>query len=188
MVKKKTIKHSEFDTSDSLSTTTINHSKTSWRYVIVFGSFCIHFVADGILFSFGILMHMIKDDLKIELHTVGIIASLFVSLPLFFAPLSSILVNKFGCRIIAMSGGLLGSIGLLCASLSGNFIGALIGIGVLCGKKKEECFFFCKFLCFLYTKIGIALSFVYIPAVVIVAHYFDENRAIATAIAVGGTG
>lgn len=26
------------------------------------------------------------------------------------------------------------------------------------------------------------------PAVVIVAHYFDENRAIATAIAVGGTG
>jgi hypothetical protein len=32
------------------------------------------------------------------------------------------------------------------------------------------------------------LSCVYVPAVVIVAHYFDENRAIATAIAVGGTG
>lgn len=32
------------------------------------------------------------------------------------------------------------------------------------------------------------MSFVYVPAVVIVAHYFDENRAIATAIAVGGTG
>ncbi len=37
-------------------------------------------------------------------------------------------------------------------------------------------------------KTGIGLSFVYVPAVVIVAHYFDENRAIATAIAVGGTG
>ncbi len=37
-------------------------------------------------------------------------------------------------------------------------------------------------------QIGIGLSFVYVPAVVIVAHYFDENRAIATAIAVGGTG
>lgn len=32
------------------------------------------------------------------------------------------------------------------------------------------------------------MSFVYVPAVVIVAHYFDENRAIATAMAVGGTG
>jgi hypothetical protein len=36
--------------------------------------------------------------------------------------------------------------------------------------------------------IGVGLSCVYVPAVVIVAHYFDENRAIATAIAVGGTG
>ncbi len=36
--------------------------------------------------------------------------------------------------------------------------------------------------------LGVGLSCVYVPAVVIVAHYFDENRAIATAIAVGGTG
>ena len=35
---------------------------------------------------------------------------------------------------------------------------------------------------------GVGLSCVYVPAVVIVAHYFDENRAIATAVAVGGTG
>lgn len=41
---------------------------------------------------------------------------------------------------------------------------------------------------FKYFLIGIGLSCVYVPAVVIVAHYFDENRAIATAIAVGGTG
>lgn len=39
-----------------------------------------------------------------------------------------------------------------------------------------------------YIQIGVGLSFVYVPAVVIVAHYFDENRAIATGIAVCGTG
>ncbi len=43
-------------------------------------------------------------------------------------------------------------------------------------------------LFYLYIPLGIGLSCVYVPAVVIVAHYFDENRAIATAIAVGGTG
>ena len=37
-------------------------------------------------------------------------------------------------------------------------------------------------------NLGMGLACVYVPAVVIVAHYFDENRAIATAVAVGGTG
>ncbi|CAF1232938.1 unnamed protein product [Adineta steineri] len=157
----------ETTTNNSASVETVIRHKTSWRWMIVFGSFCVHFVADGVLFSFGILMHIIKDDLHLELHTVGIIASLFVSLPLFLAPLSSALVNKVGCRCMTMLGGFLCSLGLLFASLLGNYIGALVGIGITC---------------------GIGLSCVYVPAVVIVAHYFDENRAIATAIAVGGTG
>ncbi|UJR20999.1 hypothetical protein I4U23_024099 [Adineta vaga] len=160
-------KHQQSDNDETTSTDTVVRHTTSWRWMIVFGSFGAHFVADGVLFSFGILMHMIKDDLKIELHTVGIIASLFVSLPLFLAPLSSALVNRIGCRCMTMLGGFLCSAGLFIASMLGNFVGALIGIGIICGT---------------------GLSFVYVPAVVIVAHYFDENRAIATALAVGGTG
>ena len=101
--------------------------------VIVFGSFCVHFVADGLLFSFGILMHSIKDDLKLELHTVGIIASLFASLPLLLAPVCSAMVNKVGCRIMTMIGGGLCSFGLVVASFFGNFLGALLGIGIICG-------------------------------------------------------
>ena len=121
---------------DSSSSQTVVRRTTSWRWVIVFGSFCVHFVADGLLFSFGILMHMIKDDLNLELHTVGIIASLFGSLPLLLAPLCSALVNKIGCRIMTMTGGALCSIGLFCASYYGNFIGALMGIGIGCGKRE----------------------------------------------------
>jgi hypothetical protein len=115
------------NTTDSSSSQTVIRHTTSWRWVIVFGSFCVHFVADGLLFSFGILMHSIKDDLHLELHTVGIIASLFVSLPL-------LLVNKIGCRFMTMLGGCLCSIGLFFASYFGNFIGALLGIGITCGK------------------------------------------------------
>lgn len=122
-------------TSESYSTETVIRQTTSWRWVVVFGSFCVHFVADGVLFSFGILMHLIKQDLNIELHTVGIIASLFISLPLFLAPLASALVNKWGCQIVTMLGGFLCSMGLLFASLMGNFVGAVIGIGIACGKK-----------------------------------------------------
>jgi hypothetical protein len=32
-------------------------------------------------------------------------------------------------------GGVLGSMGLLLASYCGNFLGALIGIGIICGRK-----------------------------------------------------
>ncbi|CAF2516370.1 unnamed protein product [Rotaria sp. Silwood2] len=165
--KRKRRQRHESNTTDSSSSQTVIRRKTSWRWVIVFGSFCVHFVADGLLFSFGMLMHLIKHDLNLELHTVGIIASLFASLPLLLAPLCSAMVNKVGCRIMTMLGGFLCSIGLFVAAYFGNFIGALMGIGITC---------------------GVGLSFVYVPAVVIVAHYFDENRAIATAVAVGGTG
>ena len=123
------------DKSKSVSSELVIRRTTSWKWVIVFGSFCVHFVADGVLFSFGLLMHLIKDDLKIELHTVGIIASLFVSLPLFLSPLSGALVNKFGCRVVTMSGGVLCSLGLLVASTMGNYLGAFIGIGLMCGRK-----------------------------------------------------
>lgn len=126
------------NSTDSSSSQTVIRHTTSWRWVIVFGSFCVHFVADGLLFSFGILMHSIKDDLQLELHTVGVIASLFVSLPLLLAPLCSAMVNKVGCRIMTMIGGVLCTLGLLFASFSGDFIGALIGIGIICGKSERE--------------------------------------------------
>ena len=123
------------NSTDSSSSQTVVRRTTSWRWMVVFGSFCVHFVADGLMFSFGILMHSIKEDLKLELHTVGIIASLFVSLPLLLAPLCSAMVNKIGCRFMTILGGVLGSLGLLYASYAGNFLGALIGIGIICGKK-----------------------------------------------------
>lgn len=165
--KPKTRERRDSSSTDSSSSRTVVRQTTSWQWVVVFGSFCVHFVADGLLFSFGMLMHSIKNDLNLELHTVAIIASLFASLPLILAPLCSALVNKVGCRIMTMLGGFLGSLGFFIGSYFGNYVGALIGIGVIS---------------------GIGLSCVYVPAVVIVAHYFDENRAIATAIAVGGTG
>jgi hypothetical protein len=133
--KQKTRHRHGSNSTDSSSSQTVIRRTTSWRWIIVFGSFCVHFVADGLMFSFGILMHSIKDDLKLELHTVGIIASLFVSLPLLLAPLCSAMVNKIGCRFMTILGGVLGSMGLLLASYCGNFLGALIGIGIICGRK-----------------------------------------------------
>ena len=132
--KQKRRQRHDSNTTDSSSSQTVIRQTTSWRWVIVFGSFWVHFVADGLLFSFGILMHSIKKDLGLELHTVAIIASLLVSLPLLLAPLCSAMVNKIGCRFMTMLGGVLCSLGLLFASFLGNFLGALIGIGIICGK------------------------------------------------------
>lgn len=132
--RKKRQRH-ESNTTDSSSSRTVIRRTTPWRWVVVFGSFGVHFVADGLLFSFGMLMHRIKDDLNLELHTVGIIVSLLASLPLLLAPLCSAMVNKVGCRFMTMLGGVLCTIGLFVAAYFGNFIGALVGIGITCGKQ-----------------------------------------------------
>ena len=131
--KQKCHRRYESNTTDNASSRTVVRHTTSWRWIIVLGSFGVHFVADGLLFSFGVLMHTIKDDLNVELHTIGLIASLLCSLPFLLAPLCSAMVNKVGCRSMTMLGGFLCSMGLIFASYLGTFIGALIGIGIVCG-------------------------------------------------------
>ncbi|CAF4988225.1 unnamed protein product, partial [Rotaria socialis] len=47
--KKKRRQRHESNTTDSSSSRTVIRRTTSWRWVIVFGSFGVHFVADGLL-------------------------------------------------------------------------------------------------------------------------------------------
>lgn len=49
-------------------------------------------------------------------------------------PISSILVNKYGCRPIMIMGGFLCSIGMISASFCNNIVQLYICIGVIGGK------------------------------------------------------
>lgn len=85
----------------------------------------------------------------------------------FPGPLSSSLVNKYGCRPVTIGGAILGSTCLIisCFARNVNFLIITIGIGA-----------------------GIGFGLIYLPAIVSVTTYFEKKRSLATGIAVCGSG
>lgn len=79
----------------------------------------------------------------------------------------SSLANRFGFRAVTCAGAALAGISLAVASLANSIIFLYIFIGVLG---------------------GIGFGLVYVPAVVAVGFYFEKRRALATGIAVCGSG
>ncbi len=167
------IKHASSNSeTDSESTTTSTLSLPDppdggWGWLVVFASFMIHLIADGCAFSFGVMYVELLDYFKESKGKTAWVGSLFVSVPLITGPIASALTNRYGCRRTTIVGGLIAGIGFIASSFADSI---------------EQ-------LCFTFGIIsGIGLSMVYVPAVVIVAYYFEEKRAFATGIAVAGSG
>ena len=58
------------DSSSSSSTETIVRQQSRWGWFVVFGSMIIHMIADGITFSFGVLLHSLIDEFNKGNHTM----------------------------------------------------------------------------------------------------------------------
>jgi ERI1 exoribonuclease 2 len=119
----------------------------------------IHFIADGCAFSFGVLYTELLDYFQESKGKTAWVGSLFVSVPLLAGPIASALTNKYGCRTITMIGALVASVGFIFGAFSTSTDMLCLTFGVIS---------------------GFGLSMVYVPAVVIVAFYFEKKRAFAT--------
>ena len=76
-------------------------------------------------------------------------------------------MNRFGCRLVAIAGSLLGATSLVLSTLAPNVIVFILVYGVLG---------------------GLGFGMVFLPAIVCVGLYFESKRALATGIAVCGAG
>ncbi|CAB4004502.1 monocarboxylate transporter 10-like [Paramuricea clavata] len=84
----------------------------------------------------------------------------------FFCPLSSLLTERYGARVVTMTGGILMSVGLLVSSYAQQLNILYITYGVIFG-------------------FGSALA--YLPTLVMVGQYFEKRRSLATGIATCGS-
>ena len=82
-------------------------------------------------------------------------------------PLTSMLVNRFGCRITALVGGLTCVSSLLLSSLPSSILVMYVTYSV---------------------PFGFGSSCLFVSCYVVVAQYFDKKRSIATGIIASGTG
>ena len=84
----------------------------------------------------------------------------------FFCYPGSLLSERFGCRRVVIVGGLITSLGLLLSSFANSL---------------TQIYFTHGFI------VGFGTSISYLPALVMVAYYFDKKRSFATGIATSGS-
>lgn len=138
-----------------------------WGWAVVFCSFMIHVIADGVTYTFGIFYMEFLRHFKESKGATSWVASIMVGTTFCVGPFASGLTNKFGCRVVTIAGSLLAAFGLIISTMAPNITFLYFSIGICTG-----------------TGFGL----MYLPAIVCVTCYFDKKRAFATGIAVCGSG
>ncbi|XP_063991262.1 monocarboxylate transporter 14 [Diachasmimorpha longicaudata] len=138
-----------------------------WGWVIVAASFMCNLIVDGIIFSFGVFLPHISRDLNISEPSVALVGSLQTGFYLMAGPFVSALANRYGFRLVAMVGSVISCVAFILSSYCSSV----------------------ELLCITYGLIGgVGGGLIYVPAVITTGFYFERWRALATGIAVCGSG
>ncbi|KAK7597972.1 hypothetical protein V9T40_014928 [Parthenolecanium corni] len=122
---------------------------------------------DGVVYSFGELFKEILKQFNQGPGKTSLIPSILVGTTLCSGPISSALVNRFGCQAVTIAGSIISTICIL-ISIKATCIETLmltVGLGT-----------------------GIGFGLIYLPAIVSVTCYFEKYRSVATGIGVCGSG
>ncbi len=129
------------------------NSLGAYRWLIVFGSFIIYFLADGISLSFGLIISQVfycSKKFIILFEILGIFTREFIeyfhqdesqslafitsgllqSVPLFLSPIVCIIINKYECRPVAFIGSVILFFSLIFTRF---FVNNLISLNIIVG-------------------------------------------------------
>uniref|UniRef100_A0A5S6QQN6 MFS domain-containing protein n=1 Tax=Trichuris muris TaxID=70415 RepID=A0A5S6QQN6_TRIMR len=138
-----------------------------WGWVVVLSCFLISVIIDGAVFSYGILLPALCEYFKSSMVQSAWVGSLFSGVYLLVGPIAGGCMNRFGARVVIIVGSVALSTGCVLSAWVDSLDTMMITFGLIGG-------------------IGAGLT--YIPAVVFVGYYFERKRAIATGIAMAGSG
>ncbi|XP_037945417.1 uncharacterized protein LOC119685961 [Teleopsis dalmanni] len=140
---------------------------SGWAWVVMIASFLCCTVVDGIVFCSGLIQDYILKDFDVSKGYVAFVSSLLSGCYLMAGPFVSALANRFGFRPVTIAGSLFAAFcfGLSYYATSVEYL--FLTYGVLG---------------------GIGFCMVYIPSVVIIGFYFEKWRALATGVALCGSG
>ena len=138
-----------------------------WGWLVVLACFLTTFTLDGIGYSFGMLMEPLKSEMQEGNFGVASVGSIQIAVYLSSGPLVASLVTRYGARPVCITGSLLASLGLLAASYSQTVSHLLVSYSLVT---------------------GLGFGAMYIPGVVAAQAHFTTRRALATGLAVCGTG
>ncbi|GJQ72426.1 hypothetical protein Trydic_g3503 [Trypoxylus dichotomus] len=129
-----------------------------WGWMVVFSSLVISMIADGISFSFGLLYIEFLYEFEATKSATSWIGSLFMAVPLLTGPIMSALVDRYGCRLMTIVGGLISGLGFVLCYFAQTITVCYLTFGVIA---------------------GLGLGLCYVTAVVSIAFWFDKKRNLA---------
>ncbi|XP_056312274.1 monocarboxylate transporter 2 [Danio aesculapii] len=137
-----------------------------WGWAVVGGAF----ISIGFSYAFPKATTVFFKDIQrifnASYSQVAWISSIMLAVMYAGGPISSILVNTYGCRPIMILGGVLCAIGMISASFCNNVLELYICIGVIG---------------------GLGLAFNLQPALTMIGRYFYKKRPIANGFAMAGS-
>ncbi|XP_023673570.2 monocarboxylate transporter 2-like [Paramormyrops kingsleyae] len=137
-----------------------------WGWAVVFGAF----ISIGFSYAFPkattVFFKDIQNIFDASYSQVAWISSIMLAVMYAGGPISSILVNTYGCRPIMMMGGVLCAIGMISASFCNKVVELYVCIGVIG---------------------GLGLAFNLQPALTMIGKYFFKKRPIANGLAMAGS-
>lgn len=138
-----------------------------YGWVVTFCSFMVGFLVDGICFTFGFFFKEFQQYFGSNKSTTSSVSSVLNGTYLSIGPIAAALVNKFGCRPVAIAGAAVAAVSFFVSTFSPNIQCMILFYG-FCG--------------------GVGFGLFYLPSIVMVGYYFDDKRALATGIACCGSG
>lgn len=138
-----------------------------WGWVVTFSAFMVGVILDGISFSFGLFFKELYVYFNESKSVTSWIISVLNGTYLGIGPVASVFVSIFGCRKVAIFGAIMSAAAFFLCTWSPNVQVMILLYGLLGGA---------------------GLGLLYLPSIVTVGHYFKKKRALATGIAVCGSG
>ncbi|XP_061663091.1 monocarboxylate transporter 2-like [Syngnathoides biaculeatus] len=137
-----------------------------WGWAVVLASF----ISIGFSYAFPKAITVFFKDIQIifgaSSSEIAWISSIMLAVMYAAGPISSILVNTYGCRPIVMIGGCLCAVGMTLASFCNSVVQLYLCIGVIG---------------------GLGLAFNLQPALTMIGKYFYKKRPIANGLAMAGS-
>lgn len=138
-----------------------------WGWIVCVGTFFANFIADGTMFSSGVQMMAFLKYFGETKAATAWVSSSQLGLSMMMGPVVSFLIVKYSVRTVSIAGGVIAFLGTVAGAFSPNLTILIFTYGVIC---------------------GIGICFFFLSSIVAVGLYFTRKRAIATGIAMSGSG
>jgi MFS family permease len=145
----------------------LSHRRIFHGWLVVAGAFAITLVGFGCAYTFSAFLKPLQAEFGASRGSVSLVFSLAGFLYFGLGIVSGPLADRFGSRVLAVSGMLLTGLGLVAAGFAHSLIQVYLAYGL---------------------GVGVGVGCAYVPAIGAVQRWFVRRRGFASGLAVSGIG